>query len=110
MVAKRDISTEDCFSNRYRLQGSLFNLRRLKARTRTETSQVCDLQYADDTALAGSSREGLQRSLDCISHTYERAGLSMNTDKTEVMAQLQNQQPYISAHSPWEGAKKCTEV
>ena len=94
MVAKRDIPTEDCFSMRYRLESSLINLRRLKVRTRTETSQVFDLQYADDAALAGSSRDGLQLSLDCISHTHEKAGFSMNTDKTKLMVQLQNQQPY----------------
>ena len=57
-------------------------------------SQIFDLQNAGEAALAGSSTDGLQRSLNCISHPYERAGLSIYTDKIEVMAQLQNLQPY----------------
>ena len=32
----------------YRLDGSVFNLSRLQARTKTSTDQVTELQYADD--------------------------------------------------------------
>lgn len=93
-IAKRGVDDEDCFRIRYRLDGSLFNLRRLKARTRTQETSVFDLQYADDAALAGTTRNGLQHSLDCVAGTYARAGLSINTDKTEVLAQLQDPRAY----------------
>ena len=58
-LAAQNINAEDCLSIRYRLEGNLFNNRRLKARTLTSETNVFDLQYADDAALVGSSSEGL---------------------------------------------------
>mgnify|MGYP000205827250 CR=1 FL=1 len=48
---------------------------------------MLDLQYADDAALVSHSAGGLQRSLDAVVSTYSRAGLVVNTSKTEVMQQ-----------------------
>ncbi len=42
---------EDGVHVEYRLDGSLFNIRRLQARTKTKTRQICELQYADDCAV-----------------------------------------------------------
>ncbi|KAK8384821.1 hypothetical protein O3P69_014404 [Scylla paramamosain] len=44
--------------------------------------------YDDDAALVCHSADGPQRSLDFISLVYGRAGLNINTDKTEVVQQL----------------------
>ncbi|KAK0135214.1 Craniofacial development protein 2 [Merluccius polli] len=46
---------------------------------------IFDLQYADDAAFLSHTPDGLQRSLDVISETYHRAGLIVNTKKTEVL-------------------------
>jgi hypothetical protein len=75
---------------RHRQDGNLFNLRRLKAATKTNISVITDLQYADDAALVSHTPEGLQRCLDAVSATYSEAGLVVNTVKTEVLQQPSN--------------------
>ncbi|KAG7177315.1 LINE-1 retrotransposable element ORF2-like 1 [Homarus americanus] len=72
---------------RYCLDGSLFNIRRLEAYTKTLTLQVIDLQYADDSAVMTHNRESMQRSLDVISGIYSSLGLQINTQKTEIFVQ-----------------------
>ncbi|KAG7167060.1 Secreted RxLR effector protein 78-like 2 [Homarus americanus] len=52
---------------RYRLDGNLFNIRRLEAYTKTLTTQAIELQYADDCVIMTHNRESMQRALDVIS-------------------------------------------
>ncbi|KAG7169398.1 RNA-directed DNA polymerase from mobile element jockey-like 39 [Homarus americanus] len=72
---------------RYRLDSSLFNIRRLEAYTKTLTTQVIELQYADDCAIMTHNRESMQRALDVISGIYSSLGLQINTQKTEIFFQ-----------------------
>ena len=44
------------------------------------------LQYADDAAFPSLTIDGLQHSLDIMSETYLRAGLIINTTKTEILS------------------------
>lgn len=80
----------------YRLDGSLFNIRRLQARTKIVTTQLLELQYADDCAIVAHDAEALQTILDALSNTYSAMGLKVNTQKTEILAQPLNlpQEPY----------------
>ena len=71
----------------YRLDGNLFNLRRLKAETKILNDRIYELQYADDTAIPAHSAADLQSSLDIMSTAYRRAGLLVNT-KTEVLSSV----------------------
>ena len=48
----------------YRLDGSLFNLQRLKATTKVSKARNQELQYADDCALLAHSPAALQHSVD----------------------------------------------
>ncbi|KAG7168669.1 hypothetical protein Hamer_G025441 [Homarus americanus] len=50
---------------RYRLDGSLFNMRRLEASTKALTTQVIELQYTDDCAIMTHNRESMQLRLVC---------------------------------------------
>ena len=75
---------------RYRLDGSVFNLNRLKAVTKTRNGAIFDLQYADDAAYPTLQTDALQTNLDTINRSYTRAGLAVNTNKTEVMPQPGN--------------------
>ncbi|KAI8487939.1 hypothetical protein Bbelb_343870 [Branchiostoma belcheri] len=89
LAAKKNINPEDCINLTYRLDGSLFNLRRLKAPARVKHETILELQYADDAAIVGRSAAGLQRNLDTLDTAYTRAGLGINTGKKEVMFQGQ---------------------
>ncbi len=95
LLARHDIGADDGIRYNYRLDGSLFNIRRLKARTKISSSTIYDLQYADDAAFPANSTEALQRTLDIMSEKYNNAGLLINTQKTEVMRQpaVQEAQP-----------------
>jgi hypothetical protein len=72
---------------RTRGDGKLFNLARLKARTRTTRELVTDLLFADDTALVAHTQADMQEIVDVFAQTSKKMGLSINVDKTEVMYQ-----------------------
>ena len=70
----------------YRLDGSLFNPRRLQAKTKTSSAMISALQYADDAAFPSLTADGFQRSLDVMSEACLRAGLIINTTITEILS------------------------
>ena len=71
----------------YRMDGSLFNLQRLRARTKVSHVRICELQYADDCALLAHTPAALQRSVNTLKSVYTDLGLVINPDKTEIMYQ-----------------------
>ena len=91
-IVHAGVDRDDNFALNYWLDGSVFNLRRARARTKISTTTLFDLQYADDTAVVGVSRDGLQRSLLVAADTYSRAGLVFSTCKTEVLSQLERRE------------------
>ena len=86
LVSYRDLQSSDCVGIEYHLDGGLFNLRRLQAKTRTSSAMISALQYVDDAAFPSLRADGRQRSLDVMSETYLRAGLVINTTKTEILS------------------------
>ena len=72
---------------RYRMDGSVFNLRRLQARTKVSTDTINDLLFADDCGLNTTSETEMQRSVDIFSEACNNFGLTISTKKTEVMHQ-----------------------
>ena len=85
LVSHRDLQSSDFVGIEYRLDGGLFNLRRLQAKTKTSSAVIFDLHYADDAAFPSITADGLQRSHDVMSETYLRAGLVINSTKTEIL-------------------------
>ena len=67
----------------FRLDGNLFNIRRLQAKTKISSDTIFDLQYADDAAIPSHTAAGLQDTLDILAATYQRAGLIVNTNVAE---------------------------
>ena len=80
-ISHRDLQSSDCVGIEYRLDGGLFNLRCLQAKTKT-SAIISALQYADDAAFPSRTADGLQCSLGVMSETYLHAGLMINTTKT----------------------------
>ena len=74
---------------RFRINGGLFNLRRLRTFTKTRTRYICDLQYADDCALFAHTPEQLQEILDIYAWAYEAQGLKINIGNTKSCPQEQ---------------------
>ena len=72
----------------YCLDGSLFNLRRLHAHTKTLKQLFCDLLFADSTALIAHTEGALQHLTSCFTEAAQFFGLEINLKKTEVLHQL----------------------
>ncbi|XP_044759041.1 uncharacterized protein LOC123316848 [Coccinella septempunctata] len=72
----------------YRFEGGLFNLKRLRARTRTKV--LTDLQYADDCGLTSDCADSLQKVLETFDWAYNALGLKINIAKTKIMCTPQN--------------------
>jgi len=71
----------------FRTDSNVFNLRRLKALTKTSLAVVRDLLYADDCALVAHSLADAQQLFDRFYAAAVRFGLTVSLKKTEVMLQ-----------------------
>ncbi|KAK3882952.1 hypothetical protein Pcinc_012706 [Petrolisthes cinctipes] len=71
----------------FRMDGGVFNLARLRAKTKTTKTLLREMQYADDNATPGQTAEDLQRTATTYNTVYERFGMQVNTDKTKALIQ-----------------------
>ncbi|XP_018022180.1 uncharacterized protein LOC108678311 [Hyalella azteca] len=67
--------------------GKLFNLARLRAKTKVRAVLIRELLFADDAVLSSHTEEDLQRLLGCFAHACREFGLTINIRKTNVMGQ-----------------------
>ena len=67
----------------YRFDGMLFNLSRLKAKTKVVKTAVINLQYADDCAILAHSAKTFQTSLGLFKEAYQ--SLDINIRKNKVI-------------------------
>ena len=67
--------------------GKLFNLARLRAKTKVRTVLIGELLFADDAALTTHKEEELQQLISQFSHTCKEFGVTISIRKTEVMGQ-----------------------
>lgn len=71
----------DCLEGVYirtRSDGKLFNIARLRAKTKTLKVLIRELLFADDAALASHSEAGLQRLVDKLSRACKEFGLTIS--------------------------------
>ena len=61
----------------YRTDGELFNMRRLKAKTKVKAKSIVDLQYADYCAIAAHTEADLHYTIDAFSEAYTLLGLTV---------------------------------
>jgi len=74
LAFRNDCFLSDAICINFRLDESVFNLRRLQAPTKCSTDHVFELQYADDASVPSHTAAGLQRNPDnSTPHTTEPA-------------------------------------
>ncbi len=73
----------------------LFNLTRLRSKTKGTSVTIRDALFADDAAMATHIEPALQRLMDRLALTCGEFGLTVNLNKTEVMAQGNISSPSI---------------
>ena len=88
-------SSTDGIYLHFRSDGHLFDIARLRAKSKTRTVNIRDLLFADDAAFVSHSEEGLQRLLDRFSNSCDLFGLTISLKKTQVMGQDTPAQPLL---------------
>ena len=83
---------------RYRLDGSLFNLRCLQAHTKMQERLIQDLLFTDDAALVAHTEGALQRVTSCFADALRLFGLEVSLKKTEVLHQPTPHEEYRPPH------------
>jgi hypothetical protein len=68
---------------RYREDGGLFNLSRLRSKKEARTRAVTELQYADNIALLGGSANVIQSMTNTFESAYNALGLEIKATKTK---------------------------
>ena len=72
---------------RYRFDGGLFNLARFRSKKLTQVTKITNMLYADDAASPTLTPVELQQTVNCYKNACERFGLTINVQKTKVLAQ-----------------------
>jgi hypothetical protein len=72
---------------KHRMDGKLFNLRRLQAKTKVQIDTIRDMLFADDCALNASTESNMQHNMDLFATACSNFGLTISTNKTEVLHQ-----------------------
>ena len=94
---------------RYRSDGSVFDLRRLSARTKTVEKLIIEALYAGDCVLM-AHRENPQIIVDRFAEASRLFGLAIRLGKTEVLVKAAPEHDSPTANSTTEGVQlKCVE-
>lgn len=86
LLAYENIGHQFSIKIRFRYDGDLFDLKRLRAKTKIFLDFIREAQYADDIAIFSDSPLGLQTLLTAYNDMAKRMGLSINIKKTETMS------------------------
>ena len=79
-----------------RSDGKLFNLARLRTKTKVRTVLIREMLFVDDAALSSHTEEALQGLMDRFSQACKEFGLTIRITKTNVMGQDIPSPPAIS--------------
>ena len=90
-----DTTTERIYL-RTRSDGRLFNLARLRAKTKVREVLIRDMLFADDAAVVAHTQEELQSLMDCSSQACKDFGLTICLKKTNVLGQDTEIPPVIT--------------
>ncbi|XP_038062349.1 uncharacterized protein LOC119732818 [Patiria miniata] len=79
-----------------RADGKLFNLARLRSKTKVTSVLLREMLFADDASLASHTETGLQQLVDRLSYACKEFALTISIKKTHVMGQEVETPPSIS--------------
>ena len=85
-----DTTTEGIYL-RTRSDGRLFNVARLRAKTRVRQVLITDMLFADDATVATHTQEELLSLMDLFSRACKDFGLTISLKKTNVLGQKHHQ-------------------
>ena len=83
---------------RNRLDGKLFNLRRLQAVTKVKETVIRDFLFAEDCALNDRSEQEIPLEMDRLSKACDNFGLTISTKKDWSGVSASSQQPIPGPH------------
>ena len=89
---------EDGIQLKYRTDGGVFNLRRLKAKTTVKVATLRELLFADDCALNSNTEAEMQQCVNHFSRFCDNFGFTISIKKTELMHQPAPRKMYHEPH------------
>ena len=88
--------SEDGIFLHTRSDGNLFNLARLRAKTKVRRVLIREMLFADDAALTAHTEETLQRLITRFAEACNDFGLTISLKKTNIMGQDVSVTPHIT--------------
>ena len=79
---------------RYRFDEKLFNLRRLKAKSKVQTEVLGELFFADDMTKGAQTEDKMPKGVDQVSDSCDRYDLTISIEEIEVAYQPAPGKPY----------------
>ena len=79
----------------YHTDSFFFKLRRLQAKNKEKINSINKFLFADNCALNATTKVNMQNIVDKFSMACDNFGLTISTDKTEVMYPPVSGEPYI---------------
>ena len=89
---------DDGIQLKYRTDGGVFNLRRLKANTKVKIATLRELLFADDCALNSNTEAEMQQYVNHFYRACDNFSFTISTKKTEVMHQPAPRKMYHEPH------------
>jgi len=89
------ISTKGVYMHT-RSDGKLYNIARLRAKTKIHKTTIRDMLFADDAAITARTEHDLQQLMERFSHACCDFGLTISLKKTNVLGQDMDTPPVIT--------------
>ena len=101
-IQRHNISAADGVRIKYRLDGSLFNIRRLQAVTKVTNGTIFNLQYADDAPCPATRQMACSDScMQSLLHTLAQ-DWPLTPKKTEVLYLPSDSSPHPTFYIKWD--------
>ena len=82
-----------------RSDDKLYNIARLRAKTKIRKTTIRDILFADDAAVTAHTKHGLQQLMDRFSHACRNFGLTISLKKINVLGQDVDTPPVITINN-----------